>query len=71
MYIRRCAYLTIYVQPKTEREWHSARDSTDYRDHLDRGNGKENGNYCSILGLYLDNGKENGTYHLGFGVCMV
>ena len=25
-------------------------------------NGKENGNYCSIVGLYLDNGKENGNY---------
>ena len=30
-------------------------------------NGKENGNYCSmigyILGLYGDNGKENGNYY--------
>ena len=25
-------------------------------------NGKENGNYNSILGLYRDNGKENGSY---------
>ena len=26
-------------------------------------NGKENGNYYSILGLYGDNGKENGNYY--------
>ena len=26
-------------------------------------NGKENGNYYSILGLYGDNGKENGKYY--------
>ena len=25
-------------------------------------NGKENGNYYSILGLYMDNGKENGNH---------
>ena len=25
--------------------------------------GKENGNYCSILGIYRDNGKENGNYY--------
>ena len=30
-------------------------------------NGKENGNYYSILGLYGDNGKENGSYY-GFRV---
>ena len=29
-----------------------------------RDNGKENGNYYSILGLYRDNGKENGNYFL-------
>ena len=28
-----------------------------------RDNGKENGNYYSILGLYRDNGKENGNYY--------
>ena len=33
---------------------------------LYRDNGKENGNYYSILGLYRDNGKENGNYYLGF-----
>ena len=26
-------------------------------------NGKEDGNYYSILGLYRDNGKENGNYY--------
>ena len=26
-------------------------------------NGKENGNYYSILGEYWDNGKENGNYY--------
>ena len=26
-----------------------------------RDNGRENGNYYSILGLYRDNGKENGV----------
>ena len=26
-------------------------------------NGKENGNYYSILGLYWDSGKENGSYY--------
>ena len=26
------------------------------------GNGKENGNYYSILGLYWDNGQDNGKY---------
>ena len=31
-------------------------------------NGKENGNYYSILGLYRDNGKENGNYYIGFRV---
>ena len=31
-------------------------------------NGKENGNYYSILGIYGDNGKENGNYYLGFRV---
>ena len=29
--------------------------------------GKENGNYYSILELYMDNGKENGNNY-GFGV---
>ena len=28
-------------------------------------NGKENGNYHSILGSHRDNGRENGNYHLG------
>ena len=28
-----------------------------------RENGKENGSYYSILGLYRDNGKENGRYY--------
>ena len=37
-----------------------------------RDDGKENGNHCSILGLYGDNGKENGNsefraWVLGFG----
>ena len=27
-----------------------------------RDDGKESGNYYSILGLYWDNGKENGNY---------
>ena len=35
--------------------------------HSKMDNGKENGNYCSvigyILGLYRDNGKENGNYY--------
>ena len=26
-------------------------------------NGKETGNYCSIMGVYWDNGKENGNYY--------
>ena len=29
---------------------------------LSRDNGKENGNYYIISGLYRDNGKENGDY---------
>ena len=29
-----------------------------------RDNGRENGNYCSILRLYRDNGKENGNYYI-------
>ena len=41
---------------------------------LYRDNGKENGNYKSILGyilgiilgLYRDNGKENGNYCIGY-----
>ena len=32
------------------------------------GNGKENGNYYSILGLYRDNGKENGNYYSILGL---
>ena len=32
--------------------------------HLGLDNGKENANYCSILGLY----SENGNYYLGFRV---
>ena len=31
-------------------------------------NGKENGNYYSILGLYRDNGKENGNYYSILGL---
>ena len=31
-------------------------------------NGKENGNYYSILGLHRDNGKQNGNYCLRFRV---
>ena len=31
-------------------------------------NGKENGNYYSILELYWDNGKENGNYHSILGL---
>ena len=38
----------------------------------ERENGKENGNYCImigyILGLYGDNGKENGNYCIIIGV---
>ena len=30
---------------------------------LYRDDGKENGNYYSILGAYWDNGKENGNYY--------
>ena len=33
-----------------------------------RDNGKENGDYYSILGLYRDNGKENGNYYLSLGL---
>ena len=31
-------------------------------------NGKENGSYYSILGLYRDNGKENGSYYSILGL---
>ena len=31
-------------------------------------NGKENGNYYTILGLYRDNGKENGNYYTILGL---
>ena len=29
-------------------------------------NGKENGNYYSIFGLYWENGKEHGNYYKGY-----
>ena len=29
---------------------------------INRNNGKEHGNYCSMLGVY-NNGKENGNYY--------
>ena len=31
-------------------------------------NGKENGNYNTVLGLYGDNGKENGNYNSVLGL---
>ena len=31
-------------------------------------NGKENGNYYSLVEFYWDNGKEDGNYYLGFRV---
>ena len=31
-------------------------------------NGKENGNYYSVLGSYRDNGKENGNYYSVLGL---
>ena len=31
-------------------------------------NGKENGNYYSMLGLYWENGKENGNYYSMLGL---
>ena len=40
---------------------------------LYRDNGKENGNYYTIIGytmgLYRDNGKENGNYGLALEYC--
>ena len=35
---------------------------------LFRDNGKENGNYCSMLGLDWANGKENGSYYSMLGL---
>ena len=35
---------------------------------LYRNNGKENGNYYSVLGLYRDNGEENGNYYSMLGL---
>ena len=35
---------------------------------LCRDNGRENGNYYGILGLYRDNGKEHGNYWKLLGV---
>ena len=37
-------------------------------DMVNRRNGKENGNYYSILGLYRGNGKENGNYYSILGL---
>ena len=34
----------------------------------DGDNGKENGNYYNMLGIYGDNGKENGNYHTILGL---
>ena len=36
-----------------------------YRGYI---NGKENGNYYGILGLYMGNGKENGNYNSILGL---
>ena len=44
-----------------------------YYNGLYRANGKEDGNYCIIigyiLGLYWDNGKENEKYYNGLYLC--
>ena len=37
-----------------------------YRDYIGN-NGKEHGNYYSILGLFRDDGKENGNYRDDWG----